>query len=210
LVQQRTAELRISHREAIFTLTSAAEHKDKDTGLHIQRIGFYCQELSEKMGMSRKFCDEIFYASPMHDIGKIAIPDSILLKPSGFTPDEWTVMRTHTSLGADILGGKDSPYLKMGAEIALNHHECWDGSGYPVGLKGNSIPLPARIMSICDVYDALRSKRPYKPAFDHAKTMDIIRSGDHRTQPEHFDPEVFDIFMKNHEVFRDIYQQNLD
>ncbi|MGZ3236292.1 MAG: HD domain-containing phosphohydrolase [Burkholderiaceae bacterium] len=210
LVQQRTADLRNSYREAIFTLTNAAEHKDEDTGLHIQRIGFYCQELAERLGMGSKFCDEIYYASPMHDIGKMAIPDHILLKPCGFTPDEWDIMKTHTSLGAEILAEKKSPYLKMGAEIALSHHECWNGDGYPNKLKGEAIPLPARIMTICDVYDALRSRRPYKQAFDHARTMHIIMNGDGRTQPDHFDPLIFNIFNLHHESFREIYQNNVD
>jgi putative two-component system response regulator len=210
LVQQRTSDLRNSYREAIFTLTNAAEHKDEDTGLHIQRIGFYCQELSERLGMGSKFCDEIYYASPMHDIGKMAIPDHILLKPCGFTPDEWDIMKTHTSLGAEILAKKKSPYLRMGAEIALNHHERWDGGGYPNNLKGEAIPLPARIMTICDVYDALRSRRPYKSAFDHARTMDIIMHGDGRTQPEHFDPSILAIFNRHQETFREIYQNNIE
>ncbi|HEY8101349.1 MAG TPA: HD domain-containing phosphohydrolase [Burkholderiaceae bacterium] len=210
LVQQRTADLRNSYREAIFTLTNAAEHKDEDTGLHIQRIGFYCQELAELLGMGSKFCDEIYYASPMHDIGKMAIPDHILLKPCGLTPEEWDIMKTHTSLGAEILADKKSPYLQMGAEIALNHHECWNGSGYPNKLKGEAIPLPARIMTICDVYDALRSRRPYKPAFDHERAMNIIIKGDGRTQPDHFDPLILNIFTQHQESFREIYQNNID
>lgn len=210
LVQQRTADLRNSYREAIFTLTNAAEHKDEDTGLHIQRIGFYCQELAERLGMGSKFCDEIYYASPMHDIGKMAIPDHILLKPCGFTPDEWDIMKTHTVLGAEILADKKSPYLRMGAEIALNHHERWDGGGYPNKLKEEAIPLAARIMAICDVYDALRSRRPYKPAFDHARTMHIITNGDGRTQPGHFDPLILETFTRHQESIRAIYQDNID
>ncbi|MGZ3254550.1 MAG: HD domain-containing phosphohydrolase [Burkholderiaceae bacterium] len=210
LVQQRTAELRNSYREAIFTLTNAAEHKDEDTGLHIQRIGFYCQELAERLGMGSKFCDEIYYASPMHDIGKMAIPDHILLKPCGFTPEEWDIMKTHTTLGAEILAGKKSPYLRMGAEIALHHHERWDGGGYPNNLKGEAIPLAARIMTICDVYDALRSRRPYKSAFDHEQAIHIIMNGDGRTQPEHFDPLILDVFNRSKASFREIYQNNIE
>jgi putative two-component system response regulator len=160
-VRERTAELLESHRETILTMTRAAEHKDTDTGSHISRISFYCQELAAALGMSSNFCDEIFYGSPMHDIGKIGIPDHILLKPGGLTPEEWTIMKTHTTLGAQILTKSKSPYLKMGAEIAQNHHERWDGGGYPAGLKGEAIPISARIMNICDVYDALRvTSRP--------------------------------------------------
>ena len=148
----------------------------------------------------------IFFASPMHDIGKIGVPDHVLLKPGGLTPDEWEVMKGHASMGAKILGNSKSPYLKMGAEIALNHHERWDGGGYPNGKRGEAIPLAARIMNICDIYDALRSKRPYKPAFSHLKAVDVIARGDGRTQPEHFAPAIFAAFKQNHKSFHDIFE----
>jgi putative two-component system response regulator len=209
-VHARTQDLRESYREAIYTMTAAAEHKDEDTGLHIQRIGLYCHELSGHLGMDSVFRENILYASPMHDIGKIGIPDHILLKPGPHTPDEWSVMQTHTTLGARILASKQSPYLQMGAEIALNHHERWDGSGYPGGLKGEAIPLSARIMNICDIYDALRSKRPYKPAFDHEQAMGILLEGDGRTQPQHIDPEVRNAFARNQDVFREIFEGSLN
>lgn len=155
--------------------------------------------------MDEAFVDAIFFASPMHDIGKIGIPDHILLKPGSFMPDEWEVMKGHAAMGAAILGNSKSLYLRMGAEIALNHHERWDGGGYPDGKQGEDIPLAARIMNICDIYDALRSKRPYKPAFDHQKAMEIITQGDGRTQPGHFDPHILTTFIQHHEVFRDIF-----
>jgi putative two-component system response regulator len=142
----------------------------------------------------------------MHDIGKIGIPDHILLKPCGFTADEWEIMKGHAAIGAKILGNSKSPYLKMGAEIALNHHERWDGGGYPSGKRGEDIPLSARIMNICDIYDALRSKRPYKSSFDHLKTMDIITHGDERIQPEQFDPDIFATFIHNDQLFCDIFE----
>ena len=142
----------------------------------------------------------------MHDIGKIGIPDHVLLKPGHFTPEEWEVMKGHTSMGAKILGNSKSPYLKMGAEIALNHHECWDGGGYPNGKRGENIPLTARIMTICDIYDALRNERPYKPVFDHMKTVDIITHGDCHTRPEHFDPAILAAFRQYHQSFRDIFE----
>jgi len=205
-VQERTADLQESYLETIFTMTRAAEYKDEDTGAHVQRISYYSRELARMLGMDEEFVDKIFFASPMHDIGKIGIPDHILFKPGGFTPDEWEVMKGHASMGAKILSNSKSPYLEMGAEIALNHHESWDGGGYPNGKRGEAIPLTARIMNICDIYDALRSKRPYKPAFDHLKTVDIITRGDGRTQPEHFDPVIFSAFKQNHQSFRDIFE----
>ena len=128
-VAKRTREVQESYLETIFTMTRAAEHKDEDTGAHVKRISYYSRELAEVLGMNKDFVDKIFFASPMHDIGKIGIPDHILLKPGGFTPDEWEVMKGHTSMGAKILGNSKSSYLKMGSEIALNHHERWDGGG---------------------------------------------------------------------------------
>jgi len=147
----------------------------------------------------------MFFASPMHDIGKIGIPDHILLKPGILTPDEWQIMKAHTSMGAKILGNSKSAHLQMGAEIALSHHERWDGGGYPDGRWGDAIPLTARIMHVCDIYDALRSKRPYKAAFDHLKALDIITHGDGRTQPEHFDPAILAAFQKAHAAFEGIF-----
>jgi putative two-component system response regulator len=205
-VRERTADLQESYLETIFTMTRAAEYKDEDTGAHVQRISYYSRELARTLGLDEEFVDRIFFASPMHDIGKIGIHDYVLLKPGSLTPDEWAVMKGHTSMGAKILGNSKSPYLKMGAEIALNHHESWDGGGYPNGKRGEAIPLTARIMNICDIYDALRSNRPYKPAFDHLKTLEIITRGDNRTQPQHFDPVIFAAFKKNHQSFRDIFE----
>ncbi len=205
-VQERTADLQTSYQDTIFTMVRAAEHKDEDTGSHVQRISNYCRELSRLLGLEPDFIDRIIFASPMHDIGKIGIPDHVLLKPSGLTPEEWTVMKGHTVIGAKILGTSKSPYLRMGAEIALNHHESWDGSGYPEGKKGEEIPLAARIMYICDIYDALRSKRPYKAAFDHPKTLEIISEGDNRTQPVHFDPAISATFKQHEKRFREIFE----
>ena len=204
-VQERTADLKENYLETIFTMTRAAEHKDEDTGAHVQRISYYSRELARMFGQDESFVDRIFIASPMHDIGKIGIPDNVLLKPGGFTPPEWEIMKGHAAMGAKILGNGKSPYLAMGAEIALNHHERWDGGGYPNGKRGESIPLAARIMNICDIYDALRSKRPYKPAFDHLKAVDIITCGDGRTQPAHFDPLILAAFKENAPSFRDIF-----
>ncbi len=204
-VKERTADLQEGYLETIFTMTRAAEHKDEDTGAHVQRISYYCQEMAHTMGLDAAFVDQIFFASPMHDIGKIGIPDHILLKPSPFTPEEWEVMKGHTTMGSKILGNSKSPYLKMADEIALNHHERWDGGGYPNGKREHEIPLTARILYICDIYDALRSKRPYKPAFDHQKAVNIITNGDGRTQPEHFDPLILKYFRNHDQAFQHIF-----
>jgi putative two-component system response regulator len=162
------------------------------------------------MGLPAHTCDAIFHASPMHDIGKIGIPDNVLLKEGPLTPEEWEIMKTHCEIGAQILLTGTSPYIRMGAEIALSHHERWDGSGYPHGLKHKAIPLSARIMQICDVYDALRSRRPYKPAFSHDRSVEIITTGDGRTRPEHFDPDILSMFSQHHSKFNEIFDENLD
>jgi putative two-component system response regulator len=205
-VKERTAELKENYLETIFTMMRAAEYKDEDTGVHVQRIGYYCRELAGILGMDEEFTTRIFFASPMHDIGKIGIPDHILLKPTSLTADEWDIMKIHTTMGANILGSSKSPFLKMGAEISLNHHECWDGGGYPHGRRGEEIPLSARIMYICDIYDALRSKRPYKAAFDHSQAVAIISCGDNRTKPVHFDPAISSAFSQHEKRFRDIFE----
>jgi putative two-component system response regulator len=204
-VQERTADLQRSYLETIFTMMRAAEHKDENTGAHVQRISYYSREFAEILGQEDVFLDRIFFASPMHDIGKIGVPDHILCKPGGLTPEETEVMKRHPMMGWKILGNSKSPYLVMGAEIALNHHECWDGSGYPNGKAGEAIPLAARIMNMCDIYDALRNKRSYKPALDHALAVDIITHGDGRTLPGHFDPNLLEAFKQNHTMFRDIF-----
>ncbi len=205
-VETRTRDLQDSFVETIYTLMRAAEYRDDETGAHVKRISYYTKVLAEALSMDDDFCDTIFYASAMHDIGKIGIPDHILLKPGSFTPEEWEIMKTHTTIGGKILAGASSPYLKMGHAIALGHHERWDGGGYPGGLKGDAISLPARIMQLADVYDALRSERPYKKAFDHAKTLEIITKGDGRTDPSHFDPEVLAAFQSCADTMAEIFE----
>lgn len=206
-VKVRTRQLRDSYRETILTLTRAAEFRDEDTGTHVRRISHYNAEIARYLGMDNEFIDSIFYASPMHDVGKIGVPDHILLKPGSLTPEEWGIMKSHTSLGAEILNAKDSPYLKMGAEIALTHHEYWNGAGYPNGLKGEEIPLSGRIMSICDQYDALRMMRPYKPALSHETVVGILTRGDGRTLVEHFDPAIHAAFLGCVDKFCEIYEE---
>lgn len=210
LVNQRTQQLKNGYIDTIRRLTLASEYKDEDTGAHINRISYYAKELSQQMGMDSLFSEYIFYASPMHDIGKVSIPDDVLLKEGPLNDEEWAIMKTHTTIGGEILKGSDSPYLQMAVDIAKSHHERWDGKGYPNGLKEEQIPLTARIMNITDQYDALRSKRPYKPAFDHEKTVAIITKGDGRTMPDHFDPEILLAFEKSLDLFNEIFETNQD
>jgi putative two-component system response regulator len=141
----------------------------------------------------------------MHDVGKIGVPDAILLKPGPLTDEEWVLMQSHTKIGYDILRHGRTSFTRMGAEIALSHHERWDGTGYPKKLKGEEIPLSGRIMNICDQYDAMRSKRPYKPAFGHAKVVEILSRGDRRTQVAHFDPDVHAAFIRYADRFAEIF-----
>ena len=209
-VAERTRELVASYRETIVSLNRAASYKDEETGAHVARISFYAEDIAAELGMDAAFRDTIHYASPMHDVGKIAIPDAILLKPGKLDPQEWEIMKTHAPMGAKLLQGGTSPYLQMGTQIALGHHERWDGGGYPHGLKGDEIPLPARIMQICDVYDALRSRRPYKPPFEHERSVEIVTKGDGRTMPGHFDPAVLAAFARTAGRFRDVYEAHAD
>jgi putative two-component system response regulator len=213
-IQEKTKEL--SHalstisnmnNEMIMRLTAAAESKDDHTGKHISRIGIYANIIAERMEMPSDFIKKITLASAMHDIGKIGIPDEILLKPGYLTLEEFEIIKRHTTIGAKILSGSAYPMIQMSASIALNHHERWDGTGYPGSLKGQDIPIEARIIMICDIYDALRSRRPYKPPFDHQKAFTIITQGDIQTLPDHFDPDVLHAFIKISSAFDDIFNK---
>ena len=199
-------ETKLSYLETIYRLTLAAEYKDEDTAIHIKRISYYCRMLSEKLGQSENFVETIFYASPMHDIGKIGIPDSILLKPGKLNEEEFEKIKNHTIIGGKILSNSVSDFLKSAEVIALTHHERWDGTGYPYRLKGEEIPLMGRIMNIVDQYDSLRSNRPYKAGFSHRDTFGIITKGDGRTNPEHFDPAVLDAFVEIADEFDRIFE----
>ncbi|MCU0821898.1 MAG: two-component system response regulator [Spirochaetes bacterium] len=199
-VRERTKELYDTRLEIVYRLGRAAEYRDNDTGMHIKRMSMYCVRLGRAIGLSDEECDLILHASPMHDVGKIGIPDSILLKPGPLTKVEWERMKAHTTIGGEILSGHDSPQLKMAESIALTHHEKWDGTGYPKGLKGENIPLEGRISCICDVFDALVSVRPYKKSWPVNDAVEEIKKGG-GTQ---FEPMLVDKFVNIIDEFVDI------
>jgi putative two-component system response regulator len=205
-VRLRTEDLERGQREAIQTLLRVAAHKDDRGGAHVRRIGMYASCLAERLGMDAAFCDTLYHASQLHDVGLVAIPDRILDKPGPLDAGEWSQMREHCALGARMIGQSASPYLAMGREVAAAHHERWDGSGYPAGLKGEQIPLAARIAMLADTYDVLRERRAYKESVDHANAATAILAGDKRSSPSHFDPAVLAAFKASLGTFRDIYE----
>jgi putative two-component system response regulator len=190
-VDDATSELRKSQLDIIRCLGRAGEYRDNETGEHVIRMSKSCQALALAYGMSQREADMILFASPMHDVGKIGIPDHILLKPGKLTPEEWEIMQTHAQLGADILADNESEMIQMARSIAQHHHEKWDGSGYPNGLSGKDIPIEARIASICDVFDALTSWRPYKKAWSIEEALDFLKEN----AGSHFDPELVPLFI---------------
>jgi CHASE2 domain-containing sensor protein len=190
-VLERTSELRETQLEVIHRLAAATDARDEETGLHLERIGLLCQRLGLALGLSADEALTLRYASLLHDVGKIAVPDAILTKPGKLTDEEWVVMRRHTTAGADMLSGSRAPIMRMAEEIALTHHEWWDGGGYPQGLAGEAIPLAGRICAVCDVFDALLSRRPYKEPWPLEDALAELR----RERGTHFDPAVVDAFL---------------
>lgn len=212
-VRRKMREVSQSQLAAIFAMSKLAESRDPETGEHLERMREYCKVISEQLSrmpkfrplINREFVDNIYAASPLHDIGKVGIDDNVLLKPGKLTGEEWVLMKRHPIIGAETLREVDrqhpgNAFIRTGIEIAESHHEKWDGSGYPYGLKGEAIPLVARILALGDVYDALTSKRCYKDAFSHAKSRSIIEQG----RGSHFDPDVVLAFLEMEDEFKRI------
>jgi putative two-component system response regulator len=205
-LERSEKELRLSREETIQRLAIAAEFRDSSTARHIHRMSHYCELLARRCGLSSDRCDLIRTASPMHDIGKIGTPDHVLLKPGKFTQEEFGVIAQHAEIGYRILSGSDAELLKVAAVIAYTHHERFDGTGYPRGLKGDAIPIEGRIASIADAFDALTTQRVYKPAFEISHAIELMLK--HRG--EHFDPELLDIFFASTEELTRIRDQYAD
>ncbi|MCG5500326.1 HD-GYP domain-containing protein [Ectothiorhodospira lacustris] len=192
MVRERTDEIRRTRLQVVQRLGRAAEYRDNETGYHILRMSHTCELLARHLGWSHAECERMLHASPMHDVGKIGIPDQILLKPGKLTPEEWSIMQSHATIGGDILSGDESELLNLAREIALTHHEKWDGSGYPLGLAGEEIPVSGRIVALADVFDALTSERPYKKAWPVQDALDLIRD----SSGSHFEPRLTAVFFK--------------
>ena len=205
-VQEQTIAIRRAHEETILRLVSASMYRDEETGAHIRRTGLYCEVLAQVLGWPSSEIESIRLAAPMHDVGKIGIPDAILQKPGKLTPEEFEVMKTHTSIGARMLSGSVSPMLQMAEKIALCHHERWDGRGYPAGLSGDSIPETARIVSIVDVYDALTHDRVYRPAMSETDALELME----QQRGKQFDPFLFGVFLGVRGEMRRIALENPD
>lgn len=203
--RQRAKDLEAAYLETVTRLTTASAFKDRETGSHINRLSHYCRILALEVGCSEEEADLLYVAAPMHDLGKIGIPDRVLLKEGPLDAEEWAIMKQHPMIGANLLEGSRSVLLETARQVALAHHERWDGTGYPIGLKGEEIPLPARILAVADTYDALRSIRPYKNGFSHEHTCKTILEGDSRTRPEHFDPAVLEAFQRVKDKFAEIF-----
>jgi putative two-component system response regulator len=210
LVEMKVREVSDAQQATIFALAKLAEQRDDDTGAHLERVREYCNILAKQLAQGSPFADQISdvfidciqHSSPLHDIGKVAIPDSILLKPGKLTAEEFEIMKSHTVIGAENMQTvynkyADNPFIGMGIEIALYHHERWDGRGYPDGLIGKNIPLSARIMAVADCYDALRSDRCYRKGFEHDKVKEMLLE----ENGTHFDPEVIKAFLATEERF---------
>ncbi|MEJ5307382.1 MAG: HD domain-containing phosphohydrolase [candidate division WOR-3 bacterium] len=200
---QLKENIKRAYLETIYRLSVAAEYKDTDTGTHIKRMSKYSELIAKKLGFSDEFCELILYASPLHDIGKLGIPDAILTKPAKLTPEEWEIMKRHTTMGYEILAGSTEKLINFASSIALNHHERFDGTGYPSGKKGEEIPIEGRIVALADVFDALSTKRPYKDAWPLDKILTEIEN----QRNKQFDGKIVDVFLSNLDEFLKIQNE---
>jgi putative two-component system response regulator len=205
-VRKATAQIVAREQETIFCLARAAEYRDPETGAHIMRMAHYSKHIARVLGLSQEQQELLLEAAPMHDIGKVATPDLILLKPGKLTESEFSIMKEHAVIGYEVLNTGSSPLLKVAAEIALTHHEKFDGSGYPRGIKGNDIPLFGRIVAVADVFDALTSERPYKKAWSIEQATHLIRDG----KEKHFDPACVEAFFTDFEEVLEIRNRFAD
>lgn len=205
-VSEQTRLARMANEEVVHRLVEASMVRDDETGAHIKRIGLFSAAVAEAAGWSTEEVANLRLAAPMHDIGKIGIPDAILLKPGKLTPDEYEIMKTHTLIGASILRNSHSPMMQLAERIARSHHEKWNGAGYPDELRGEAIPACARIVAIVDVYDALTHDRVYRPALPESEALDILEQG----RATHFDPELLDVFVSALPVIRDLANSETD
>jgi len=201
-------KLKESYLDTIYRLTIISEYKDESTSSHILRTRHYCKLIASSLGWPERSVEAFSYASLMHDIGKVCIPAELLLKPAALTPEEFSLVKTHTTIGAQILKDSSSSFLQIAEKIAITHHEKWDGTGYPAGLKGEEIPLEGRMMLLADQYDSLRSARPYKLPRSHEEVVRVILDGDGRTDPGHFDPQILELFENNHKLFDRIFEKH--
>lgn len=205
-VRKRTEEIRLTQLETVRRLGVAGEFRDNETGAHVLRMSHVCSMLAEKIGLSEDYCELILFASSMHDVGKIGVRDDVLLKQGKLNDEEWAVMKRHPQIGAKIIGDHNSELMTLAREIALNHHEKWNGTGYPRGLQGENIPVSARIAAISDVFDALTSERPYKKAWPVDDAISLIQ----KESGEHFDPSIVEVFLGNIEEILEINSRYLD
>jgi len=203
LVQARTAETRATQEQITLRLVAASEYRDEETGEHIRRIGEYSGVLARALGWDPVASEDMRLAAPMHDVGKIGVADAVLRKPGKLSPEEFNQIKEHTTIGARILEGSQIALINLARDIALSHHEKFDGSGYPRGLRGEDIPICARIVAVCDVYDALVSKRVYRPAMPEEKALAIMKEG----RGQHFDPKLFDLFLERLPEFHAIRER---
>ena len=202
-VREQTEETRSSREEIALKLMAALEYRDDETGGHIRRVGLYAEVIGRRMGHTEEYNELLRLSAPMHDIGKMGIPDSILMKPAKLTAEEFEIVKTHTTIGANILAGTAIPLLNLAREIAYGHHEKWDGSGYPKGISGDNTPEAARIAAVADVYDALVHDRVYRLAMPEDDALEIMSQG----RGTHFDPEVLDVFMESLPEFHSIREE---